>query len=678
MIAAVIEAIDDSAADIDSSFDQPDVLNVFDGDTIDGQPADPTNAILSIAPGSSLPPGITFDPATGVVGVERGTPAGDYTFDYQICEAINPTNCTTATVTLNVVQSLGGVTGVVFLDENLNRNFEGGEPLQNGWTVQVLRGGDVVTTVQTDADGFYSVEELPAGDDYEIRFFSPTNGVLFGLLENITITAGQILTDQNQPIDPSGVIYDAVSRQPIAGAVVNLVDQFGTALPIDCYLDPSQLGQITDTDGFYRFDIVAGADAACPVGRTEYAIQVTAPSGFADPISTIILPEDGALNVAGIGDPAAVVPNTSAPQVGDPTTYFLSFLIAQGDANVVNNHIPLDPFTTRAALLVTKTSAKRTASVGELVPYTITVRNTEAADRAGVDVVDILPPGFKYVPGSARVNDVPQEPVEAVRELRWEDQFLAGNQTSIYSILAVIGAGVSEGDRINTAVAQNGATNAEVSNRAQAVVTITASAIFDCAEIIGKVFDDFDGDGYQDEGEPGVPGARLATVNGELITTDEFGRYHITCAAVPNAQIGSNYVLKLDPRTIPDGYTPTSDNPQSIRLTRGKISELNFGIVKGRVIAIAIDDRAFGEGVADLKPVMADKIAQLSQLDEQRLVVQVTYAAKDGENGDLVHSRLAAMRSAIDVAFADDDWDGPPPTIETNMVRNAASKAGGE
>ncbi|KWV90939.1 DUF11 domain-containing protein [Erythrobacter sp. YT30] len=678
VIAAEIEALDDSAVDIDSSFDQPNVLNVFDGDTIDGQPANATNAILSIAPGSSLPPGITFDPATGIVGVERGTPEGDYTFDYQICEAINPTNCTTATVTLNVVPSLGGVSGVVFLDENLNRNFEGGEPLQTGWTVQVVQNGEVVTTVQTDADGFYTVEDLPPGSDYEIRFFSPNGGAQFGSLQDVTITAGEILTDQNQPIDPSGVIYDAITRQPIDGAVVNLTDQFGNVLPDVCYIDPSQSGQITGDDGFYRFDIVAGADAACPVGRTEYAIQVTAPTGFADPISTIILPEDGALNVAGLGDPAAVVPNTRAPQVGDPTTYYLSFLIAQGDANVVNNHIPLDPFTTRADLLVTKTSTKRTASVGELVPYTITVRNTEAADRAGIDVVDILPPGFKYVPGSARVNDVPDEPEEAVRELRWEDQFLAGNATSTYSIIAVIGAGVSEGDRINTAVAQNGATNAEVSNRAQAVVTITASAIFDCAEIIGKVFDDFNGNGYQDEGEPGVPGARLATVNGELITVDEFGRYHITCAAVPNAQIGSNYVLKLDPRTIPAGYTPVMDNPQSIRLTRGKISELNFGIVKGRVVTIAIDDRAFAQGSADLKPAMAGKLAQLAQLDEQRLVIQVTYSAKDGEDTGLIERRLVGVRSAVDAVFAGDGWDGPPPTVETNMVRIAASKAGGE
>ena len=51
-----------------------------------------------------------------------------------------------------------------------------------------------------------------------------------------------------------------------------------------------------------------------------------------------------------------------------------------------------------------------------------------------------------------------------------------------------------------------------------------------------------------------------------------------TGAAVPDARIGSNFVLKLDPRTLPLGWDVTTDNPRSIRLTRGKFGELNFGV----------------------------------------------------------------------------------------------------
>ncbi|MEP4783106.1 MAG: hypothetical protein ABJX46_00130, partial [Erythrobacter sp.] len=373
VIASPIEANDDTQGDIDSRDGADNVVNAFDGDTINGQPASPDNAILSIAPGSSLPAGITFDPATGAVGVEPGTPEGTYTFDYQLCERLNPTNCTTATITLTVIPTLSAVNGVVYLDENMNRTFESDEDLQDGWTVEVVLNGDVVATTQTDADGFYSVEDLVAGDGYEIRFLHPTSGVVYGTIEADTLPAGGSLDNQNQPIDPSGVVYDAVSRQPVTGAIVNLVDANGNLIPQVCFVDPGQFGQVTGNDGFYRFDIVAGADAACPVGRTEYNIQITAPTGYADPESTVIAAEDGPLNVAGLSDPAAVVPNGNAPQVGQPTTYYLGFLIGSGDANVVNNHIPLDPFTSRAALLVTKTSSTRTASTGDLVPYTITV-----------------------------------------------------------------------------------------------------------------------------------------------------------------------------------------------------------------------------------------------------------------------------------------------------------------
>ncbi|MEZ5707764.1 MAG: putative Ig domain-containing protein [Blastomonas sp.] len=678
VVPSPIEASDDTAIDIDSASGQDNVVNAFDGDTINGEPAGPDNAILSVAPDSSLPPGILFDTATGLVSVAPGTPDGVYSFDYQLCEALNPTNCTTATITLTVEPSLSAVNGIVYLDENLNRLFEGDEELQNGWLVEVVLNDEVVATTRTDADGFYSVEELLAGDGYEIRFRHPTSNVLFGVIEADELPAGGSLDNQNLPIDPSGVIYDAISRQPVAGAVVNLTDANGNPLPEVCYVDAAQLGQITGNDGYYRFDIVAGADAACPVGRTQYNIAVTAPNGYANPESTVIAAQDSPLNVAGLSDPAAVVPNADAPQMGQPTTYYLELLIGAGDANVVNNHIPLDPFTSREPLLVTKTSTMRTANVGDLVPYTITVNNTESADRASVDVVDILPPGFRYVPGSARVNDVPAEPVADNRELRWEDQFLRGNGTSVYSIIAVIGAGVTEGDRINTALARNGNTNAEISNRGQAVVSIVPSAIFDCAEIIGKVYDDFNGDGNQDEGEPGIPGARVATVNGQLITTDEFGRYHITCAAVPNAQIGSNFVLKLDERSIPAGYAPTTDNPQSIRLTRGKIVELNFGIQKHRVITVKLDANAFVPGAPALKAEHARSLRNLASLEEQRLVIQVTYSHGNGESEAMVRSRLASVREQLMATFRTEEWDGPEPTIETNMVRAAAPTMGGE
>ena len=45
---------------------------------------------------------ITLDPTTGVVTVAPNTTAGTYVYTYEICDAVNPTNCDTAIVTVVV------------------------------------------------------------------------------------------------------------------------------------------------------------------------------------------------------------------------------------------------------------------------------------------------------------------------------------------------------------------------------------------------------------------------------------------------------------------------------------------------------------------------------------------------------------------------------------------------
>jgi uncharacterized repeat protein (TIGR01451 family) len=323
--------------------------------------------------------------------------------------------------------------------------------------------------------------------------------------------------------------------------------------------------------GAYRFDVVPGGAAACPISETLYTVRITPPANYAAP-SSVLPPQPGPFDPTGRAGPISIAPSANPPTGTEAAVYYLDFRLAANDPDIIFNHIPLDPFLNRAALVVIKTTPKRGVSMGELVPYSITVRNTEAADRANVDVVDIAPQGFRYVPGSAVA-----EPVQTDRQLIWRGQTIAANSSVSYSLAMVVGSGSTGGTKINTAVARDSISGADISNRSTAAVSITPSAVFDCAELLGKVFEDSNRNGVQDDGERGLPAVRLATVNGQLITTDSFGRYHLTCAAVPDARIGSNFVLKVDPRTLPAGYALTQDNPQSIRLTRGKFGEMNFG-----------------------------------------------------------------------------------------------------
>ncbi|WP_163269644.1 hypothetical protein [Chelativorans alearense] len=109
-----------------------------------------------------------------------------------------------------------------------------------------------------------------------------------------------------------------------------------------------------------------------------------------------------------------------------------------------------------------------------------------------------------------------------------------------------------------------------------------AAQPFGCSDVIGTVFDDRNGNGYQDAGEQGLPGVRLATVRGWLVTTDAHGRFHVVCANEEAGRIGSAFIMKLDARTLPTGYRLTTENPRAVRLTAAKTAKLNFGASIGR------------------------------------------------------------------------------------------------
>jgi large repetitive protein len=208
-----------------------------------------------------------------------------------------------------------------------------------------------------------------------------------------------------------------------------------------------------------------------------------------------------------------------------------------------------------------------------------------------------------------------------------------------------VGVNVTPGDYINEAVAENPATGAALSNIAKALVRIEFEHVFDCADVIGKVFDDQNSSGYQDSGEAGLAGVRLATVKGTLITTDKNGQFHVPCPELPDAKIGSNFILKLDTRTLPGGYTVTTENPRLVRLTAGKITKLNFGAAPSKTIRIDVDAKAFdadgslsGDLSRDLEPI-------LERLSNQPLRMRLTYRSAKMEEANA--SKLVAKIEAM-------------------------------
>lgn len=78
--------------------------------------------------------------------------------------------------------------------------------------------------------------------------------------------------------------------------------------------------------------------------------------------------------------------------------------------------------------------------------------------------------------------------------------------------------------------------------------------------------------------EQGIPGVRLATVTGLLIETDAYGRYSIPDVDASSTGIGQNFVLKVDPATLPQGAEFTTENPYVLRILNSSLNKINFGV----------------------------------------------------------------------------------------------------
>jgi hypothetical protein len=216
----------------------------------------------------------------------------------------------------------------------------------------------------------------------------------------------------------------------------------------------------------------------------------------------------------------------------------------------------------------------------------------------------------------------------------------------------------------------NNVAAAQVSNTANATVRVIPDPTFDCSDIIGKVFDDKNANGWQDEGEPGIPNVRVVTARGLLVTTDAEGRFHVACAAIPQQDHGANFVMKLDERTLPTGYRVTTENPRDVRVTRGKMVKLNFGATVHRVVRLELSGAAFVGESAELAPNWAAQVAALPEkLKERPSVLRIAY--RSGKEAiDLGRRRVDALAEQIRSLWKErrkDDERLYPLVIETEL-----------
>ena len=142
-------------------------------------------------------------------------------------------------------------------------------------------------------------------------------------------------------------------------------------------------------------------------------------------------------------------------------------------------------------------------------------------------------------------------------------------------------------------------------------------------EAPGRLSDLFSGFIDPDEG---IPGVRLATATGLVIETDAHGRYHLADVDAGTASTGRNFILKVDPASLPEGARFTTENPRVLHLTAGLMSQIDFGV-----------DLAFDQQVFEFAPAVGElDFDGGRQLEAHVLLV-------DDHPGDFVHGEIVAV-----------------------------------
>ncbi|MGH0035492.1 MAG: OmpA family protein [Myxococcota bacterium] len=625
------------------------------------------------------------------------------------------------TAMASVSFDVGGMPGVatlngsVWLDADFDRSLDAGELGLGGWTVELLRDDQPIRSVETASDGSYRLTGLAPNDTsserYALRFRAPDAGPRTASLGRgespftngpqeileIVAASGSNLQGLDLPVAPNGVVYDAVLRGPVARARVSMRNAAtGVLLPAGCFDDPVQQDQITRADGWYKFDLNFSAPD-CPAGG-DYLIEVQLPGdGFVAGPSEIVPPDSdattppfsvpacpGSANDAvaataqhceaqaslappGSG-PAAPAGDFAAPTAAGGLEYYLHLTLDDsqdpGSSQIFNNHIAVDPVLDQA-VSITKTTPSINVSRGDLVPYEITVTNEQGVRIPSLGIVDTMPAGFRYVEKSARINGKRFEPEVDGRRLTWRDVGIGRSGRKKLVLLLAVGAGVGEGEHRNRAQAIVSSTGSALSGEASATVRVVPDPTFACTDVLGKVFDDANRNGTQEFGEKGLPGVRLVTVRGLVATTDAKGRFHITCALVPREDRGSNFMLKLDDRSLPSGYRMSTRTTQVKRATQGKALRFRFGASIHRVVAMDVADPVFEPGTARMRAQWRPRIGILvGELRKAPAILRLSYLA-DVEPRRLVDQRLEKLKQLIEAAWAEEESE--PLEIETEV-----------
>jgi uncharacterized repeat protein (TIGR01451 family) len=399
-------------------------------------------------------------------------------------------------------------------------------------------GASFVNIASVTADGLSSVQTSPASvlvGLANIVYDGYTGGS--APIGGATITLRDALTHAivALPADPGGAATAGL-RGPQEGL---LGIPAGGLTPNNVNANPYTTG----ATGAYSF-VFTTAQLGTVAQPAQYELDITAPNYTPRRIAVTIHPDaSGMLYDATLRD-------LDDQQLAAPGAFTLvSTSVSLSDIFGLLGNLPM--FTPHP-LTVAKTVDRDVASGGDRLVYTLQF-GSAGAQFGTTRVIDTLPAGVVYAPGTARLDGVPAEPVRNGRILTWTLPSLTVQHTIVYAcvVMPYAAEGATLVNLVDVdALAPSGV---QVQESATADTRVVAGALGTRSVITGRVFVDAAQTGRFRPGDRGVGGVRIYLEDGESVTTDPFGRF-----TFPSVRPGQ-HVLRVDTTTLPPSVRPYDD-----------------------------------------------------------------------------------------------------------------------
>jgi outer membrane protein OmpA-like peptidoglycan-associated protein len=621
----------------------PVTINVLGNDTSSGAPLNPASvAIVTPSPNGTAtvnPDGtITFTPNAGF--------SGTTTFTYQVCDTSTPTPvCDIATVTVTVQANVVNATDDTISVEPevsttiavIRNDTATGSPLDPESLVLVTPATNGTVVCQSGACTYTSNPGFTGTDSFTYRVCDTSRPTPVCDTATVTVTVQGTtavrLTKQANPRDvrAGDLVRYTVTMENIGDAAV--VD--GTLLDTPpagfTYVDGSLA--VADRDGAGRLvgtypirvdqiDIAIGGRAT-----VTYLLRVGAGVRGGLHVNSAQL-QDGGVSVSNVG-------TASVQLVADPTvddSLILGTVFDDRDSDGWQDSAKISGLRVQGGF-----------APGAYVAGSTTV-DRGAGAQPEADASAPLLHGLALGGIAGRQSEADPSAAHAVvvsqtlTALDFTDDFVLTTEQGVTVRMDAAG---------NTSVQRDAG---DAANGLTAAVPTVQRKV---AQVQGGYRVDYviGNDGVD---ERGIPGVRIASVEGLIMETDQYGRYHVVGIDGGRFERGRNFILKVDPATLPPGSVFTTDNPLVRRITPGLPVRFDFGVKlppglvapQRREVEMKIGTVLFVPDSAEVAPKHAAVIEAMAAKVREYGAGEVVITA-NGESQALAYDRAQAVRDAL-------------------------------